>query len=200
MAGMPSRAPGMRGPRPQAPAADAVALLRNASRRSQAHLAQAQHQHGDAVGAALRPRLPQALALRPCIVEDSRGAAPAWPTARSRPSTAFIAGSTMRAIGTPGGSVGSSSSRSTPAHSDWIRRSFGMPRRLPGGGLATTATCTVSATAKACVAVQPAGTWQRRAQGLPPIVKFRRFEFTTEQDVHATSERLACSPKDPIAC
>ncbi len=56
----------------------------------------------------------------------------------------------MRAIGTPGGSVGSSSSRSTPAHNDWIKRSFGSPSRLPGGGLATTATCTDSATASAC--------------------------------------------------
>ena len=55
---------------------------------------------------------------------------------------AFIAGSTMRATGTSGGSVGSASSRSTPAHSDWIRRSFGSPSRLCGGGFATTATDT----------------------------------------------------------
>ena len=57
----------------------------------------------------------------------------------------------MRAIGTPGGSVGSHNRRSTPAHSDWISRSFGSPSRLPGGGFATTATCTESATASAWV-------------------------------------------------
>ena len=61
----------------------------------------------------------------------------------------------MRAIGTSGGSVVSRSRRSTPAHSDWISRSFGSPRRLPDGGLATTATSTVSAVAKA---------WSRSSQ------------------------------------
>ncbi len=52
---------------------------------------------------------------------------------------AFIAGSTIRASGTWAGNVASASSRSTPAHSDWIRRKRGSRARLPGAGLATTA-------------------------------------------------------------
>jgi len=46
----------------------------------------------------------------------------------------------MRASGTCTGTLVSSSSRSTPAHSDWIRRSFGSSPRLPVAGFATSAT------------------------------------------------------------
>ena len=55
----------------------------------------------------------------------------------------------MRAIGTPAGTLASASSRSTPAHSDWIRRSFGSPASAPGGGLATIAMSIVVARAAA---------------------------------------------------
>ena len=70
----------------------------------------------------------------------SRGAATARPTARSRPSPRSARDRPCARSARRAATWDRSSSRSTPAHSDWIRRSRGRPARLSGGGLATIAT------------------------------------------------------------
>ena len=101
-------------------------------------------------------RLPAAPAAAGGRSRRSRGAATSTAHSAVSAMAAFIAGSTMRASGTPAGSVGSASSRSTPAHSDWISRSCGRPCSAPGGGLATTAMSTLGRAASAARRVEPA--------------------------------------------
>jgi hypothetical protein len=84
------------------PAAAAVAERGDACRGGTPHLALAEHEHRQFVGTALHGGATgPGAAVR--HRRRSRGAATARPTAPSRPSHAFMAGSTMRAIGTPAG-------------------------------------------------------------------------------------------------
>ena len=88
--------------------------LHESPRRSATHLAEAEHRHGDIVGTSLRQRYPLRCALARRVIERSGVAGQAQPTARSLPSRRSSPGSTMRASGTSGGTVGSASSLSTP--------------------------------------------------------------------------------------
>ena len=179
--------------RPRAPAADAIAQRRQLQAPSCGP-------SGPARAPAPRPRrrasaaagatASGAAARRSRTRAGAATARPRWP---SRPSRGSSSDRPCARSARPTGSVASASSRSTPAHSDWISCSRVQPARRPGSGIGDDGDVGLAPARRLRAfdgGIDPVVVGQCVGERAPPVGALGAVEAGVERDLHAARRRV----------